>query len=92
MVVSTISMFEEIYLEQKNMDRYFEVYLNVPLNELRKRDRKNIYSRFEKGEIRDVAGLDIEIDLPKSPDWSPKFNPKKTSSELACKLFEILQR
>ena len=32
-VVSTISMFEEIYLwNRKNMDRYFEVF-NVPLNE-----------------------------------------------------------
>ena len=40
-VVSTISMFNEIYdWNRTNLPNYFEVYLKIPLDELRRRDPK----------------------------------------------------
>jgi adenylylsulfate kinase len=32
------------------------------------RDVKGIYARYQKGEIRDVAGLDLEFIRPEQPD------------------------
>ena len=59
-VCSTISMFEEVHSwNRKNQPSYFEVYLKVPLSELRKRDPKGIYKRFDSGELKNVAGLDL---------------------------------
>jgi cytidine diphosphoramidate kinase len=52
---------------------YFEAYLRVPLEELRRRDPKGIYRRFDAGEINNVAGLDLHIDEPEAPDWMEVF-------------------
>ncbi len=68
-IVSTISMFDEIYTwNRKNIKNYYEVYLKVPLDELSKRDPKKIYKGFKDGQTRNVAGLDLEIDEPKAAD------------------------
>lgn len=83
-VVATISLFREVHQwNRKNLPNYFEVYLKVPVEELRHRDPKGIYQRFDNGEITDVAGLDLEIDEPENPDWSVDFKPDRTASSLA---------
>ena len=75
-VCSTISMFEEVHSwNRKNQPSYFEVYLKVPLSELRKRDPKGIYKRFDSGELKNVAGLDLPVDEPKQPDILFEFDP-----------------
>jgi cytidine diphosphoramidate kinase len=92
-VVPTISMFNEVYTWNRiNMGRYFEVYLKVPIEELRLRDPKNIYSRFDNGKLKNVAGLDLPIDEPFAPEWAPDFDPKKTADSLTKELLEIMER
>ena len=66
-VVATISMFDEIYeWNRQNITNYFEVFLKVPLVELRRRDPKSIYKRFDQGDLKNVAGLDLSVDQPLS--------------------------
>ena len=73
-VIATISMFNEIYKwNRKNMKNYFEIYLKVPIKELKNRDPKKIYSRYFNNEIKNVAGLDLEIDEPYKPDLLIEF-------------------
>lgn len=68
-VIATISLFHEIHAwNRANLPNYFEVYLKVPIEELRLRDPKDIYRRFDAGELSDVAGLDLLIDEPQTPD------------------------
>jgi cytidine diphosphoramidate kinase len=68
-VVSTVALFREIHEWNRiNQPGYFEVYLKVSIDELRRRDPKNIYSRFDAGQIKDVAGLDIGFDEPSNPE------------------------
>ena len=86
LVCSTISMFDEVHAwNRSNQPDYFEVYLKVPLSELRKRDTKDIYKRFDSGELSDVAGLDLQVDEPKSPDILFEFEPNLKLSEMAEK-------
>ena len=68
-IIATISMFNEVYdWNRQNITNYFEVYLKVPLKELRHRDPKFIYKRYDNGDLRNVAGLDLKVDEPsKSP-------------------------
>ena len=62
------------------------MYLRVPLEELRRRDPKGIYRRFDAGEIRHVAGLDLDIDEPENPDFIREFLAGRTVDELADEL------
>jgi adenylylsulfate kinase-like enzyme len=83
-ICSTISMFHEVHeWNRKNIPGYFEVYLKVPLSELRRRDPKKIYQRFDTGVLKDVAGLDLEVDEPQAPDILFEFNSKQSLSDLA---------
>ena len=88
-VIATISMFKEIYLWNRvNLPRYFEVYIKVPLYELRKRDPKGIYKNFDTGKLINVAGLDIDIDEHKSFDYIIKFKSEQNLNLEANKLIK----
>ena len=40
----------------------------MPISELVLRDKKKLYSKGFKGEIKDVVGIDINAEFPKNPD------------------------
>jgi len=83
-IVATISLFKEVHdWNRKNLKNYYEVFLDTPIEELKKRDSKKIYSRFFGNEISNVAGLDIEVDQPKSPDLLVPFDPDKSVQSIA---------
>ena len=84
-------MFREVYSwNRENLPNYFEVYLKVPQKELIERDSKNIYSGYYAGRLKNIAGLDLDVDEPENPNWSPIFNPNLTAENLAAQLFNIL--
>jgi len=68
-ILCTISMFDEVReWNRANIDNYIEVFLDVPMEVLRKRDRKGLYSSFAEGKVSDVAGLNGAAQFPKHPD------------------------
>lgn len=83
-IVATISLFKEVHdWNRKNLKNYYEVFLDTPIEELKKRDSKKIYSRFFENEISNVAGLDIEVEQPKSPDLLVPFEPDRSVQSVA---------
>lgn len=67
--IATISLFREAHeWNRANMPGYLEIYLHVPVEELKRRDPKQIYARAARGELKDVAGLDFAVDEPQAPD------------------------
>ena len=80
-IISTISLFKEVHLwNRENLPNYYEIYIKVSIEELRKRDPKGIYSKFYSGSITDVAGLDLEIDEPSNPDFLIDFATHKANT------------
>lgn len=68
-ICCTIAMFDEVReWNRKNNKGYVEVFLNVPLEVLKERDQKGLYSQYEKGAAQNVSGLDVSVELPKNPD------------------------
>lgn len=64
-VIATISMFHECHdWNRKNQTHYYEVYLNVPLDILKKRNPKMLYSSPSQS----IVGLDIPQEEPQKPD------------------------
>lgn len=61
-VCAILSLFPETRKwNRENLKNYYEVFIDTPMHDLVQRDSKGIYSRFNSGEIRDVAGMDIEF-------------------------------
>jgi adenylylsulfate kinase-like enzyme len=90
-VIATISLFREVHTwNRSNLPNYFEVFLKTPFNELRRRDPKGIYKQFDAGELTNVAGLDLPIDEPVSPDWVVEFEPGRSVALLAQELINRL--
>lgn len=82
-VIATISLFREVHTwNRTHLPGYFEVYLKVPIDELRRRDPKGIYRRFDASEVTDVAGLDLTIDEPVAADWVAEFDPGRSVAAL----------
>jgi adenylylsulfate kinase-like enzyme len=90
-VIATISLFKEVHAwNRENLPGYFEVYLNVPVEELRRRDPKGIYRRFDAGELANVTGLDLSIDKPEAADLTFEFLPGWTLDAMADELINQL--
>ncbi len=68
-VCATISLFHEVQRwNRENIPGYREIYLRVPIDELRRRDSKGIYSGAQHGDGCDVVGLDVQAEVPEAPD------------------------
>lgn len=96
-VLSAIGMYQELFEYAKiNSSSSCLIFLDVPLKELVRRDSKGIYSRAESGQLTNVAGFDMQVDLPKSDvkiTWNDELDSKNTLdlliSELKSKMFII---
>jgi adenylylsulfate kinase len=68
-VTAVLSMFPEWQTwNRRTYSQYFEVFLDVPLAELERRDAKGIYAAARQGRLRNVAGIDLEFPQPPAPD------------------------
>ncbi len=68
-ICCTIAMYEDVrQWNRLNNKAYCEIFLDVPMDILKKRDQKGMYSQYENGNINHIAGVDIEVEFPKTPD------------------------
>ena len=88
-VIGTISLFREVHeWNRENLPGYFEVFLKVPMDELRRRDSKGIYKKFDSGELTNVAGLDLTVDEPQAADIRFDFEPERSIVSMTDELFK----
>ena len=67
-VCSTISLFHDVQRwNRENIARYTEIFVRVPLEELKRRDIKGIYADDRRAN-GNVVGLDIAAETPEAPD------------------------
>jgi len=92
-ICATISMFDKCReWNRSNLVNYFEIYIKVPLEVLKQRDQKKLYSRFAMGEIQNVMGLDLEFEEPKYSDLIIENDGSQTPQELCKKLLNFLSK
>jgi cytidine diphosphoramidate kinase len=88
-VIATISLFQEVHQwNRQNLPGYFEIYLKVPVEELRRRDPKGIYKKYDAGEIQNVAGLDLKVDEPLKADLISAFSKKEKVFQTAKRILK----
>jgi hypothetical protein len=78
-VCATISLFHEVQRwNRENIPGYREIYLRVPIDELRRRDSKGIYAGAQRGDARNVVGLDVPAEAPERRTWSSTIMGRST--------------
>ena len=93
-VVATISLFKEVHSWNRlNFKDYIEVYVRVDLEVLKERDSKALYSRANKGEVSNVAGIHYQIQEPENPDLIIENNlPLADFSTFAKKIISLTKK
>ena len=69
-------------------DKFFLIYLNTPLEECEKRDKKGLYKKARKNIIRDFTGINSVFEEPLNPDLILNNNDYQ---ECAKKIFEKIK-
>lgn len=69
-IVSFISPLEINRVMAKNIigDKFFLVYVNTPLDECERRDKKGLYKKARAGEIKNFTGISSQFDIPHNAD------------------------
>ena len=85
-ICCTICMFEDIrQWSREHNENYFEVYLKVPMDVLRKRNQKNLY----EDSSNEVVGIGVGMEEPQCPDLVIVNDGSQGPEEIAE---EILRR
>jgi len=91
-VIAVIGLFKETHeWNRENIPNYVEVFVDTPLDELKKRDPKDIYKRVESGEIKNVAGVDLNVDFPVNPDVHLKWSSNRTIDSMFQELLDNIK-
>ncbi|MCI6649857.1 MAG: adenylyl-sulfate kinase [Lachnospiraceae bacterium] len=89
-ICSTISMFHDIQKwNRENNTQYVEIFLNVSLDILKKRDSRCLYSKYEKKETTNVVGMDIPAEFPENPDVVIENDGRYTVKECVNKIIQF---
>lgn len=81
-------------VRQRHVDQgiaFYEVFLDVPVEELKKRDPKGQYKRVEAGELKHFTCIDDPYEEPLHPEIRLKTH-ELTIEESANVLFRVLER
>jgi len=90
-VIATISMFDDV--RQWNRDHipnYCEVYLEVPMEELVRRDQKGLYTGGLAGDVTNVMGVDMAVELPQNPTVTLVNDGKQSPEDVLAECLEKL--
>ncbi len=92
-VCATISMFHEVHeWNRDNLPGYLEIYIKVPLAELKRRDPKGLYRRAAAGELSDIVGIDVPAQEPLAPDLTLENCGEVTPDIAVEAIWALIQR
>ncbi len=68
--------------------RFFEVFVDTPLDECERRDPKGLYAKARAGELRHFTGIDDPYEAPVAPDLHlvPGPDPESAAATIAALL------
>ncbi len=86
-----LSIFEESREWNRKMySDYFEVYISVPMEILKKRETKKLYEQALNGKMKNVVGIDIPFIPPMHPDYI--FDNSSDNIDFKAVALEILNK
>jgi adenylyl-sulfate kinase len=90
-VTAILSLFPESReWNRNNIENYYEVFIDTPIENLIERDSKGLYAKFNRGEISEVAGMDIDFPKPTKADLV--INNSRSEEELLSYAKPIIEK
>jgi len=72
--------------------RFIEVFVQTSIEECRDRDAKGLYAQAERGEITDLPGVQVEYEIPASPDViTPNALSHEAVNEIVRQLEDVAE-
>lgn len=90
-IIATMALISKVQIEYKKIRNNFDVYLNVPMKELKKRDPKGLYKKFKNNEINNMVGLDIDYDKPYKPSLFVRWKKNLTAINISKKILRLIK-
>ncbi len=90
-IIAVMAILREVQNEYKKIKNYNDVYLDVPLSELTKRDPKDLYKKFRQKKIKNMVGLDIKFDKPKKPSLYIKWKKNLRPIDISKKILNLIE-
>ena len=84
-----MALIKSVQTEYKKIRNSKDVFLDVPLKELIKRDPKGLYKSFFQKKIKNMVGLDITYDKPLKPTLIIKWNKNLTAFKISKKILKL---
>lgn len=92
-VCAILCLFDDIMQEnRKRFPDYFQVHLHASQATLQARDPKGLYARAQRGEVGQVAGLDIPYHPPSHSDLTLSTEPGSPSAQELARQILISSR
>lgn len=90
-ICCTISMFDSVReWNRENINSYCEIYVKVSMDTLIARDQKGLYSGTTVEKEKEVVGVHMELEEPKTPDLILQNDGERTPEEQAEKIWEFV--
>ncbi len=92
-ICAVLSIFEETRIwNRNNIEKYYEVFVDVSMDNLLLRDKKQLYRKALNGQEEPVVGVDIEFIEPENPDIVINNNQQRENlNELAQIIVEDIR-
>ena len=91
-IIAVMALLRKVEIEYKKIRNYKDVYLNVPISELKRRDPKGLYKKFKEKKINNMAGLDIKFYKPNKPSITINWNKKMTANAISKKILKVVDQ
>ena len=89
-IASFVALYHQTHTwNRKNIDKYFEIFIDVPLKVLQERDKKKLYSGIKNKKLSDVVGVDQKAEFPKKPDLIIKNYGKQKAEDSVDILYDF---
>jgi len=95
-IIAVIGLYHEIHVwNRSNLLNYRDVLLDVPIEELQRRDPKGLYNKSRLGHVCNLAGVDFDVDFPRNPfihiQWNPRLDAQSISAIICESLLSSLE-
>lgn len=90
-VCCILSIFQEMRDEnRKRFSNYYEIFMDASIEALTHRDPKGYYAAAQKGELKDLVGVDIPFERPKGSDLC--IDTSSSSCDIEALAKEVLSK
>ena len=90
-IIAAMALIKKVENKYKKIKNCNDVFIDVPIKELIRRDPKGLYKKFKKKQIFNMAGLDLDYHKPKNAKLVIKWKKKMTAYSISKQILKLIE-